>query len=342
MNVTTSEQDKSRKKNSRLRVALFISAQIFAICFGIQELLAQEITDAEILELERQLREIEMRLVPIDEELRLSNERFIYITGEIEILKQELEEPANLFRKITRIFKERSLRNKLAESRDLAVKIDTASKARKPLVREFITVADKLIERSSLRMTALMKTMKEAISKDDVPARDRASKQYSALWRLTEKTTSARNRYAGSLSGEELMKPFLPLLSSDPVELRLGSASLRDAAISARAKAMERKRQMKELQSKKRLLEGRLEIWEENQRRNEERESMGAESGTASIPWGFNEPATRREIEEINQKISALSSEVQRLESDAESFENQSKVLEQRASQIEAELKGKP
>ena len=328
------------KKVAVLPISLLILSMILCV----QKVQLQEITDREISELEQQLKATEAEVIQIDNELKPLTETFNSVTGEIDKLKQELREPKSGIGRIFGIFdyrKRGKLEQLYAQSQELADRISFLRKKRDPLIREFVTLADALIERSSLRITALLGLVREAIAANDTATRNRASKQVSALWQLAEKTTAARSKYAPAIPGQERVKLFTPPLSDDPIELRLSAAILKDEAKTARSEAARLRVEQEKLQLQERTRKLLLETWKEIQRSNEERESMSVQAGTTNIPWGFNESAIKKEISEIREKIDKLSARIREYEANAESFENQSKNLEQRASQIEAKLKGK-
>ena len=79
-----------------------------------------------------------------------------------------------------------------------------------------------------------------------------------------------------------------------------------------------------------------IEMSERIQRSDEERNATGAV--TSQTPWGSND---KSEINDIEEEIGKLMELKQQQDADAERFESQSKTLEQRASQMDAELKGK-
>ena len=319
---------------------LFLTSTIY-----IKEALAQssiissfpgrENLDYEILELYRQLKNLEVKIIPIDTELKSLMVNHDRVINELTQLKQELREPRGLWSKITGVFSERKLKNLLAESQDMSDRITKLQKDRSPLVKEFITLADRLIGRSEARILTLM----NVIIKNDTGA-DKATEQISATLQLTRKVTVLSNKYASDSPDQVKSAPLLSL-TNDPEKLRLGARLLRNTAIQYRADAEKKRQEIKNLQASQRRNEMMIDKLREIQRSNEEKESSSAESGTANIPSSFNESETRRKIEKLKKDIERLSSEIRELENDARNMDNQSIILEQKASQIEATPKGK-
>jgi hypothetical protein len=311
----------------------------------LQEARAQEITDYEISVLEKQLNGIEARLVSLDEELQSLDEEFNKVTNEINKIKQELRleeaKPKGLLSRITGIFSYRKrgkLEKLLTDSQELADKISIRQRSRESLINEFVGLADELIDKSSLRTKVLMDVVRDADLRDDIEARDEAWKQVSVLWQLAERTTTTRNKYAPRTFPERVIA--LPsLLSDDPEELRLGAAIWKDEAVGARDDAAKLESEIEDLQQRKLLLEKGMEVASEMQRRDEERGAVGV-GATTSIPW-VSDVAAEREIAEIENMIAELSAKRQEYKDKAERFESQSEILEQRASEIDAQLKGK-
>ena len=338
----------SVKARRLAKAAIFlIGITILSSIICPQEVRAQEITDYEISVLEKQLNEIEARLVSLDEELQLLDEGFNKVTNEINKLKQELRleeaKPKGILNRITGIFSYRKrgkLEKLLTDSQELADKISNRQKRREPLINEFVGLADELIDKSSLRMKVLMDVVRDADLRDDIEARDEAWKQVSVLWQLAERTTTARNKYAPRTFIPERVIALPSLLSDDPEELRLGAAIWKDEAMGARDDAAKLEREIEDLQQRKLLLEKGMEVASEMQRRDEERGAVGVGAAT-SIPW-VSDVAAEREIAEIEIMIAELSAKKQEYEDKAKRFESQSEILEQRASEIDAQLKGKP
>ena len=329
-------------------LVFLIGIQILSSILCLQEARTQEVIDHEISDLEQRLKGIETELASIDEELRSLNEKFNTVTNEKNKLTQELiEEKAKskgFLNRITGIFGYRSYRKRkkqerlMTELQSLADKIREHQKRREPLVNEFVALADELIDKSSSRITYLMEVVREANLDDDVATRDKAWEQLSALWQLAERTRETRSKYAPIPLPSEQMITFPQVLSNDPEDLRLGAAILKDLADAARDDAAELERKIEGLERRKRMLERVMEVAKEKQRRDEEREAADIEA--TILPWG-TDMAAERKINEIKEEIAKLSDKKQKYEDNAESFENQSIRLEQRASQIDAELKGK-
>lgn len=324
-------------------LVFLIGIQILLSIFCLQEAQTQQVADPEISDLEGQLRGIETTLVSIDTSLRSLNERLNIVTNEKNELTQELieEKPKGFLDRIRSVFDYRKRRKQerlMTESQDLADRISELQKEREPLVNIFVALADELIRKCSLRITALMEVVRQADQDNDVTARDEAMRRVSSLWQLAEGTTALRDRYAPGTVGPERTIDYSALLSNNPEELRLVAAILKDYAAEASAKATQLEREIEKLQSRSSLLKRIVELSEEMQRRDEERGAAGI--GTANIPWS-DDVATKREIEDINERIDELSDKKQGYQDNAESFERQSKELGERASQIDAELKRK-
>jgi predicted RecB family endonuclease len=319
---------------------LFLTSTIY-----IKEALAQssiissfpgrENLDYEILELYRQLKNLEVKIIPIDTELKSLIVNHDRVINEITQLKQELRGPRGVWSKITGVFSERKLRNLLAESQDMSDRITILQKDRSPLVKEFITLSDRLIGRSEARILTLM----DVIIKNESGA-DKATEQISATLQLTRRVTVLKNKYASDSPDQVKSAPLLSL-TNDPEKLRLGARLLRNTAIQYRADAEKKRQEIKNLQASQRRNEMMIDKLKEIQRSNEEKESSGGESGTTNIPSSFNESETRRKIEKLKKDIDRLSNEIHELDNDARNMDNQSIILEQKASQIEATPKGK-
>jgi chromosome segregation ATPase len=325
-------------------ILFLIGAQILSFIFCFQDAHAQDVTEHEISELRQQLEQMEQELELIDKDLNTLKDRYNEVTAEKNRLTQELMEeeakPKGIFDRIKGLFsRKRGRQAKLmTESRELADRIsDLIDKGRDPLVKEFVALADELIDKASALMATLMDVVRAADLRNDLTARNEAWQQVSELWELANTTTAARNRYAQDIPSPEVTRTFPSLLSKDPDELRLGAAILKDWAVEAREESMRLEVEIKKFQRKQRLLEEMVKVSEDMQRSDEERGATGV--GTAQIPWGSD--VAKREIEDIKAEISRLLRLKQQQEADAERFESQSKALEQQASQLDAELKGK-
>ncbi len=339
--VKSSISHTARRRSASLIV---IGAQILSLIFCLQGAHAQGVTENEISELRQQLEQMERELDLIDKDLNTLNDRYSMVTAEKNRLTRELMQeeakPKGFFDRIKGVFsRKRGRQAKLmTESRELADRIsDLIDKRREPLVKEFVALADELIDKASVLMATLMDVVREADLRSDLTARDKAWQRVSELWELANTTTAARNKYAQEIPSPEVTRTFPSLLSKDPDELRLGAAILKDWAVEAREEAMRLEVEIKKFQRKQRLLEEMVKVSEDMQRSDEERGATGV--GTAQIPWGSD--VARREIEDIKAEISGLLTLKQQQEADAERFESQSKALEQQASQLDAELKGK-
>lgn len=295
----------------------------------------KENLDYEILDIVRQLANLEAKLVPVNTELETLKENHERITNEITLLKQELRGPKSLWNRVTDVFSERKLKKLLAESQDISDRITALQKTREPLVRDFITLSDRLIGRSEAKIIILM----DIILKNESSS-DKASEQVSANLELTRIVKALRDKYTSDFSDQIKPTPLLSL-TNDPEKLRLGARFLKKMAIQYRTNAEKKKREIKDLQARQDRNEMILDKWRDIQRSNEEKESSGMESGTANIPSGFNDSEFRRTIEGIKKNIERLTTEVHKLEEEAKNMDNQSKMLEQRASQIESTPKGK-
>jgi hypothetical protein len=325
-------------------ILFLIGAQILSFIFCLQGAHAQDVTEYEISELKQQLEQMGRELESIDEDLDALNDRYNTRTAEKNRLTRELMEeeakPKGIIDRIKGIFsRTRARQSKLmTESRELADEIsDLINKRREPLVKEFVALADELIDKASALMATLMDAVREADLRNDLTARNKAWQRVSELWELANTTTATRNKYAQDILSPEVTRTFPSLLSKDPDELRLGAAILKDWAVEAREEAVRLEVEIKKSQRKQRLLEEMVKVSEDMQRSDEERGATGV--GTAQIPWGSD--VAKREIEDIKAEISGLLTLKQQHEADAERFESQSKALEQQASQLDAELKGK-
>ena len=325
-------------------VFFLIGAQILSVIFCFQDAHAQAVTEYEITELRQQLEQLGSELELIDKDLDTLNNRYNVVTAEKNRLTRELMEeeakPKGVFDRIKGVFsRKRGRQSKLmTESRELADSISALiDRRREPLVKEFVALADELIDKASALMATLMDVVRAADLRNDLTARNKAWQQVSELWELANTTTAARNKYAQDIPGPEVTRTFPSLLSNDPDELRLGAAILKDWAVEAREEAVRLEVEVKKFQRKQRLLEEMVKVSEDMQRSDEERGATGV--GTAQIPWGSD--VAKREIEDIKAEISGLLILKQQHEADAERFESQSKALEQQASQLDDELKGR-
>jgi len=325
-------------------ILFLMGAQILSFIFCLQIAHAQDVTEYEISELRQQLEQMGRELELIDKDLNALNDRYNSVTAEKNRLTQKLMEeeakPKGIIDRLKGLFsRTRASQSKLmTESRELADAIsDLINKRREPLVKEFVALADELIDKASALMATLMDVVRETDLRNDLTARNKAWQQVSELWELANTTTAARNKYAQDIPSPEVTRTFPSLLSENPDELRLGAAILKDWAVEAREEAVRLEVEIKKLQRKQRLLEEMVKVSEDMQRSDEERGATGV--GTAQIPWGSD--VAKREIEDIKTEISGLLTLKQQHEADAERFENQSKALEQQASQLDAELKGK-
>lgn len=323
-------------------IALFTDRQIRIVLFFFLILLiivylykpvnvnSQEVSDYEISALEQQIKDIEAKIIPIDNELNTLVPEYDKITSEISKLKLELRESKNIFSKFVNILKlkERRLGSLLAQAQEIDNKIMQLQKRREPLIKEYIRIADKLIDKIGQRIVVLMDIM----LKSDTSVN---SNQVSYLWQLADKITAAKNKYSPAESALKETKLFLPPIGNDPEKLRQGARIAKNIALETRIKSQTKRRRIKELEARRLSFEQIIERWKEIQRMNEENESRSVESGTANIPTGFNEYDIKRKIDKINEEINRILNEIRELDNNALNLENQSKILEQRASQLE-------
>ena len=304
---------------------------IFLIAFSIfppQEARAQEITAYEISRLATLLKTIEERLIYIDNEFASLKNELGLVTNE---LSQEEAKPKSFWRKLPVMgWLSARKRGKLfARSQELADEMSRLREERKPRIEEFTTVANKLIQKSSLRITVLA----EAFLRDDSTTREEAAKQISELselWALVERTRKARDKYAPEtpVPGDEESLPIL--LSEDPEDLKQWAAIWRDEAKRERDKAAKLGEKIKDLELQKDQREWFLEKSEDMRRITEERDITGV--GIGDTPWN-NDIATEREIESIKEEIAKLKISKQE-------HEEKAKQHQQLAEEIEAKLRG--
>jgi len=317
-------------------VVILISAHILLCAFFTQAAPTQEITDPEISNLKQQFDVTQQNLISIDARLVSLNEELTTTTNEISVLKEELRKSGGILGRFRNVFRNRRLGKLSTRSQDMWNEISSLENEREALIKQFILLADDLIDKSSIYVSVLMVAAREADLKNDIEIRDRALKQVSALWQQTEKTTTARNKYARVILDPKRTAELPPLVSSDPRELRLVALILKNAASESLGEAAKLEKEIKDLEQKKLILERMLDLSKDIKRSSEERGSGDIGFGTPDIPWG-----SERDIEEIEQAITELSDRKKDFEADAERYKAQSTALEWQASQIEAELKGK-
>lgn len=315
---------------------LLISTQILFLIFCAQEAPAQEVTDREVTILEQQFDVIQKRLISIDNRLVSLNEELNTVTNEITRLKEEVKRSGGVFGRFRNIFRNRTLGKLSTRSQDLWNEISNLERERESWIKQFILLADELIDKSSPRISVLMEVARDADLRNDIETRDKALKQVSSLWRQTEKVTASRNKYARDILDPKRTVELPTLLSSDPRELRLVAEILKSAASEVMGEVDKLEREIRDLEKKRRILERMVELSRDIKRSSEERGTGGIDFGTSDIPWG-----SERDIGDIAQEIRQLSDRKGTFEADAERYKTQSETLEQRASQIEAELKGK-
>ncbi len=318
------------KKVCRLTKAPILLT-IFLIAFSIfspQEARTQGITAYEISRLAARLKAIEEKLTSIDSEFTALKDELQRVTNE---LGHEGTKPKSFWRKLPVVsWLSTRKRGKLfSRSQELADRMSKLWEERKPRVKEFITVANKVIEKSSLRITALA----EAFLRDDSTTREEAAKQISdlsELWALVERAREARDKYAPETPTPAGVESLPTLLSDDPEDLRLWAAIWRDEAAREQDKTAKLREKIKDLELKKDQLEWFMEKSEEIQRRTEERDITGV--GIGDTPWN-NDVATEREIESIKEEIAKLKTSEQE-------HEEKAKQHQQLAEEVEAKLKG--
>ena len=222
----------------------------------------------------------------------------------------------------------------MAESQTMSDRITELKKMREPLIKDFVTITDRLIKKSEARIIALM----DILLKNE-PGADKTSEQISATLQLTRKVAELRDKYASESFKQVQITPFSMSLGNDPEKLRLGAKISKNTATEYQTATEKKKRELSDLQARQRGNERMIEKLREIQRSNEEKESGGIESGTAGITLGSNESEIRKTIITLKKNIERLLNEIRELDDEAKKLENQSKIMEQRASQIES--KGK-
>jgi len=299
----------------------------------IQPSLTKNITDNEILDLMRRINIIESQIIPIDAEIRSLEEDHERIISEVTSLKEQMRKPKGVLDRITGVFgfSERKLKKLMADSQYMSDRITELQRMRIPLIKDLDIQTSRLINRSEVKINALM----DIIMKKELGA-DKASDQISTLLQLTRKASDLREKYIAESPTQIKAFPFSSSLADDPEKLRLGAKLSKNMAQSLRAEAEKKRRELKGLQSRKLLNEKTLEKLREIQLSNDERESSGTEGGTVGLTISSNESEIRRKINELKKDIDRLSNEIRDLEEDAKSLENQSIIFEQRASQIES------
>lgn len=304
----------------------------------IQPSLTKNITDNEILDLIRKINIIESQITPIDTEIRSLEENHDKIINEITSLKEQIRKPKGVFDRITGVFgfSERKLKKLMADSQYMSDRITELQKMRIPLIKDLDIQTTRLINRAEIRINALM----DVIIRKEMDS-DKAGEQISALLQLTRKASDLRYKYIAEPTTQIKAFPFSSSLADDPEKLKLGAKLSKNIAQGLRIEAEKKKRELKDLQSRKLLNERTLEKLREIQLSSDERESSGAESGTVGLTISSNESEIRRKINELKKDIDRLTIEIRDLEEDAKSLENQGKVFEQRASQIESTPKTK-
>jgi len=137
---------------------------------------SQDISEYEILALGQQLKVIEDKITPIDSELNLLVPEYDRITNEISELKTDLLESKGIFSGITEIFKKRRIGNLSTQAQEMNQKITQLQKKREPLAKEFIIIADRLIDKCGLRIVTLMDSLLKNTTDDNISIR------ISAIW----------------------------------------------------------------------------------------------------------------------------------------------------------------
>ncbi len=303
----------------------------------IQPSLTKNITDNEILDLIRKINIIESQIIPINSEISSLEENHERIINEITSLKEQMRRPKGVLDKITGVFgfSERKLKRLMADSQYMSDRIIELQRTYEPLVKDLDIQTARLINRAEIRINSLM----DIIIKKQIGS-DKASDQISALLQLTRKVSDLRDKYIEPATPIKAF-PFSSSLADDPEKLILGAKLSRNMAQNLKIEAEKKKRELKDLQSRKLLNEKTLEKLREIQLSSDERESSGSETGTVVLTISSNESEIRRKINELKKDIDRLSTEIRELEEDAKSLENQSRIFEQRASQVESTPKTK-
>jgi len=314
---------------AKLAIFLAIAQILLSIIFP-QEAQTQEITEHGISALKARLEHVKGKLASTDDSLTSLKKEFNLVINKRNLLEEEEANPKGFLSKLPGmgILRRRKLGGFYTRSQELADEMGSMEEERKSLVKEFISLADELIEKSSLRMIALMKTLREAALSDDTIAWQEVSKQWSYLWDLAERTREAKKKYAPDTPERRIEPPVS--FSDDPKDLQLRAAALRDAAAAEWAKAAQLGDEIGELERKERHLKQQLELSKEIQRREEEREATGILS---QIPWG-SDAAIERDIEDIGKDIDKRKSRKREHEEKAQRYQR-------RAEQIDVQLEGK-
>lgn len=319
--------------NNSIRSGLVLClSAIFIVAIFPSHLSCQEILDPEIRTLHQQLNSLESRIAPIDSELNTLIPEYDKITDEISRLKLELIESNGLFDRISNVFKRQKVSRLSALAQEKSSRITHLRSLREPLVKVYMDIADKLINRCGVVMADLMDKM----LKSDAATEVRLANQVSLIWQLAESVSATRNKYSPQIPFSGVEGAFLPPIGNDPVRLRQASKIAINIASQLRTEIQTRRRKLKELQDRKKAYETIIERWREIQRSNEESETRSGESRIANIPTGFSESDIKRKIKKIDEDIARTSKELKELENNVKSLENQSKLLEQRALQIES------
>ena len=277
------------------------------------------------------MEKVEEQIVSIDNKFASMKRELNSVNSRLSMLRAEEERPKGFLKRVLGVFtsKRKKIGSLFSRSQGLAGEMSKLQKRRKPLVGELIVLADKLIEKSSLRIALLG----EIFLSTDYATREEEREQLSrlsTLWGIAERARKARDKYAPDTIGPEDEWSFPTLFSHDPVELRLLAATLKDAAAEEREKVDQLGKRIQHLELEVAQLEYLLRVSEEMQRRAEEREASGV--GLSQIPW--DEMATEREIEDKKRQIDELKTRRQESEEKAERYQ-------QWAEQIDVELRRK-
>ena len=312
-------------------VTFLIIVQILFLISFPQEAQTQETIAREISDLATRLGSVEEKLISIDNELAsLKRERNI-ANSRLSALKAEEARPKGFWGSLPGMgtLRRRKIGRLFTRIQELADEMGGLQERRKPLIRQFVVLADQLIEQSSSRITILG----EAFLGRDYATQEEAEKQLSelsALWGLVEKTRASKDKYTPGTIEPEDEWSFPTLLSDDPAELRLMAATLKDAAAEERDKVIRLDEQIQALELEVAQLEYLLRLSEEMRRRDEEREASGV--GLSQPSW--DEMETEREIESKREQMAVLKARRQESEEKARRFQQQ-------AEQIDVELKGR-
>lgn len=297
----------------------------------LQNALTQEFVERDIPVLTSQFEDAKKKLISIDDKIASLERQVRNVSVQIALVKEKKAKPKGIWGRITGIFSspEKELGKLYANSMELDREIRDTKMERKLLVNEFIILANELIEKSSIRIEVLMETLRIAASHNDAPTWEAATKQWSGLLDLAERTRESRDKYVPNRVEQSVEPPTL--VSEDPRDFQLWIAALKDAAELEQAEIARLDDRIRDSERRERQLRKRLEVSRERRRRTAEREATGI--GLSLPPWG-GDAATEREIEDVVKEINELKLSKQEHEEQAERYRQQ-------AQEIEAQLKEK-